>query len=137
VRRSSVAHEKERYLKIPISMGVVDQVGETSVQGTVTTLHFPITLKVIPGGVNPLDSQHLTGLLKKRGHKRAALVGNQDRTRAIAGYDFSSIVSRTDFRRLLCYGKCLRVLREIIYERNYLFLLGVKSYGPVMSIEVI
>jgi hypothetical protein len=66
VRRSPVAHEKERYLKIPIGMGVVDQLRETSVEGAVPPLHFPITLKVITGGVDPLDPQHLTGLVEKR-----------------------------------------------------------------------
>jgi hypothetical protein len=67
VRRSSVTHEKERYLKIPIGMGVVGQVRETSVEGALPPLHFPITLRVITGGVDPLDSQHLTGLVEKRG----------------------------------------------------------------------
>jgi hypothetical protein len=136
VRRSSVAHEKERCLKIPIGMGVVDQVREISVEVAVSPLHFPITPRVITGGVDPLDPQHLTGLVHKRGHKSTALVSNQDRTRPMAGDDFSSIDSRTD-RRLLCYGKCFRILREMIYERKYLFLRGVEGYGPVMSIEVI
>jgi hypothetical protein len=43
------------YLKIPIRMGVVDQVRETSVEDTVPRLHYPITLRVITGGVDPLD----------------------------------------------------------------------------------
>jgi hypothetical protein len=75
-------------------MGVVHQVRETSVEGAVPPLHYPITFRVITGGVGPLDPQHLTRLFEKRGHKSAALVGNQDRTRAMAGDDFSSIISR-------------------------------------------
>jgi hypothetical protein len=107
-------------------MGVVDQVRETSVEGAVPPLHFPITLRVTTEGVDPLDPQHLTGLVKKRGHKSSALVGNQEKTRAMAGDDFSSMDSRADFRRLLCLGKCFRILREMNHERKYLFLRGVK-----------
>jgi hypothetical protein len=46
-------------------MGVVDQVRETSVEGTAPLLHYPITLRVITGCVGPLDPHQLTGLVKK------------------------------------------------------------------------
>jgi len=71
---------------------------------------------MITRGVDPLDPQHLAGLAKKRGHEGAALVGNQDRTRAMSSDDFSSIYSCTDFRRLIWYGECLCILGEMVYK---------------------
>jgi len=118
VRRSSIAHEKEGYLKIPIRMGVVNQVRESRVKVTVSPFHYPITFGMIAGGVDPLDPQHLASLVIKRGHESSALAGNQDRTRAMSSDDFSSIYSCTDFRRLIWYGEYLCILGEMVYKRQ-------------------
>jgi len=118
MRRSPVSHQKEGYLKVPIRMGVVNQVRQSRVKGTVPSFHYPITFRVITGGVDPLDPQHLAGISEKRGHKSAALVSNQDRTRAMSSDNFSSIYSCTDFRRLIWYGESLCILGEMVYERQ-------------------
>ena len=117
VRRSSIAHEKEGYLKVPIQMGVINQVRESRVKGTVPPFHYPVTFGMITESVDPLDPQHLASLVIKRGHESSALAGNQDRTRAIPSDDFSSIYSCTDFRRLIWYGEYPCILGEMVYER--------------------
>jgi hypothetical protein len=65
MRRSPVYHQKEVYLNVPIRMGVVNQVRQSHVKGTVPSFHYPITFRGITGGVDPLDPQHLAGLSEK------------------------------------------------------------------------
>ena len=125
----------EGYLKVPIRMGVVNQARQSCVKGTVPPFHYPITFRVITGGVDPLDPQHLAGLAEKRGHESAALVSNQDRTRAVSSDNFSSIYSFTDFHRLIWYSAYLEKWSTNVSK--YLLRRSVNGYGPVMSIEVI
>jgi hypothetical protein len=46
-------------------MGVVDQMKETTVEGAVSPLHFPITLRVKTGDVDALYPQSFSGLVEK------------------------------------------------------------------------
>jgi hypothetical protein len=50
-------------------MGVVNQVRESHVKGTVPPLHYPATFGMIAGGVDPLDPQHLASLAKNEDMK--------------------------------------------------------------------
>jgi len=69
MRRSSVAHEKEGYLKVPIRMGVVNQVRESRMKGSVSPFHYPVTFGTIARGLDPLDPQHLASLAKNEDMK--------------------------------------------------------------------